>query len=88
MKQGEGSFVLGHDLGKWHRPGEVLDILAGEERVAEPSFAWELLRSPLPQVNSTDEARARKLYSSIRQDLGLGDRQWQAGLRKRKMSKK
>lgn len=79
LHQGEGNFVLGHDLGKWHRPGEVLDILAGEERVTEPSFAWELLRSPLPQVNSTGEARARKLYSSIRQDLGLSERQWQAG---------
>lgn len=79
LHQGDGNFVLGHDLGKWHRPGEVLPILSGEEDITEPSFAWELLRSPLPQVNSTDDQRARKLYSSIRQDLALPEREWQAG---------
>ena len=79
LHQGKGGFVLGHDLAKWHRPREILPIIAGEQEVTEPGFAWELLRSPLPQVNSTQEQRARKLYSAIRQDLGMPDRQWQAG---------
>jgi superfamily II DNA or RNA helicase len=79
LHQGRGNFVLGHDLAKWHRPDEVLPILSGEQEVKEPSFAWELLRSPLPQVNSTQEMRARKLYSAIRADLGMADNHWQAG---------
>lgn len=79
LHRGNGNFVLGHDLAKWHRPEEVLPILSGEQEVTEPSFAWELLRSPLPQVDSTQEKRARKLYSAIREDLGMADQQWQAG---------
>jgi hypothetical protein len=70
---------LGNDLSKWHRPDEVLPILSGEQEVTEPDVAWELLRSPLPLVDSTPEPRARKLYSAIRADLGLKDHQWQAG---------
>lgn len=72
LHQGEGRFVLGNDYAKWHRPQEV------DQEVTEPSFAWELLRSPLPLVNSTQEPRARRLYSAIRQDLGLADSKWQA----------
>lgn len=79
LHQGRGNFVLGHDLAKWHHPDEVLPILSGEQVVTEPNFAWELLRSPLPLVNSTQEPRARKLYSAIHEDLGLSDHQWQAG---------
>ena len=71
LHQGVGNFVLGHDLAKWHRPAEVLPILSGEQEVTEPSFAWELLHSPLPMVDSTQEPKARRLYSSIRQDLNL-----------------
>lgn len=74
---GQGHFVLGNDFAKWHRPREVLPILSGEERVTEPAFAWELLRSPLPLVDSTQEPRARRLYSAIRQDLGLTNGEWQ-----------
>lgn len=77
LHQGEGRFVLGNDFAKWHRPQEVLPILSGDQEVTEPSFAWELLRSPLPLVNSTQESKARKLYSEIRQDLSLKDRDWQ-----------
>ncbi len=70
-------FVLGHDLAKWHRPKEVLPILAGEQLVREPCFAWELLRSPLPVVDSTNEQHSRKLFRSIREDLELiNDRKW------------
>ncbi|MBY6226419.1 phospholipase D-like domain-containing anti-phage protein [Ferrimonas balearica] len=77
LHQGEGRFVLGNDLAKWHRPMEVLPILSGEQQITTPSFAWELLRSPLPVVNSTDEPNARKLLSTIRAELGLlNDRKW------------
>lgn len=79
LHQGNGNFVLGNDFSRWHRPDEVLPILAGEQVVAEPTYAWELLRSPLPLVESTQEPRARKLYSAIRQDLEMAPRQWQAG---------
>lgn len=76
LHQGSGNFVLGNDYSKWHKPAEVLPILSGEQRVTEPRAAWELLRSPLPVVDSTDESNARHLYSSIRQDLGLENTVW------------
>jgi superfamily II DNA or RNA helicase len=77
LHQGKGRFVLGNEFAPWHRPREVLAILSGTREVTEPKLAWELLRSPLPMVNSTDEPRARRLYSAIRQDLGLGAQAWQ-----------
>jgi len=77
LHQGRGHFVLGHDLAAWHRPDEVLEILAGRQEVLDPGHAWELLRSPLPRVESTSEPRARKLFSAIRQDLGLTNGEWQ-----------
>ena len=77
LHQGKGHFVLGNDFAQWHRPQEVLPILAGEREVTELSLAWELLRSPLPLVDSTHEPRARRLYSAIRQDLGLAKTDWQ-----------
>lgn len=78
LHQGAGRFVLGHDFAPWHRPAEVLDILSGRQDVLEPTHAWELLRSPLPYVESTTEPRARRLFSAIRQDLGLTGREWQS----------
>lgn len=77
LHQGPGRFVLGHDLAPWHRPNEVLDILAGRVEVDTLAHAWELVRSPLPRVESTAESRARKLFSAIRQDLGLQSSEWQ-----------
>lgn len=77
LHQGPGRFVLGHDLAPWHRPDEVLEILAGRQEVLDLGHAWELLRSPLPRVESTSEPRARKLFSAIRQDLGLQNGEWQ-----------
>ena len=77
LHQGKGHFVLGNDFAKWHRPQEGLPVLSGEQVVTEPSFAWELLRSPLPLVDATQEPRARRLYSAIRQDLGLTNGVWQ-----------
>jgi superfamily II DNA/RNA helicase len=77
LHQGRGHFVLGHDLAAWHRPDEVLEILAGRQQVLDPGHAWDLLRSPLPRVDSTSEPRARRLFSAIRQDLGLTNAEWQ-----------
>ncbi|MDO4636488.1 MAG: helicase-related protein [Lautropia sp.] len=77
LHQGPGRFVLGHDLAPWHRPDEVLDILAGRVEVESLPHAWELLRSPLPRMESTSEPRARRLFSAIRQDLGLQNGEWQ-----------
>lgn len=77
LHQGPGRFVLGHDLAPWHRPDEVLDILAGRVEVETLAHAWELLRSPLPRTESTSEPRARRLFSSIRQDLCLQNGEWQ-----------
>jgi len=77
LHQGPGHFVLGHDLAPWHRPEDVLDILAGREEVLTLAHAWELLRSPLPRTESTSEPRARRLFSAIRQDLGLQNGEWQ-----------
>lgn len=77
LHQGPGRFVLGHDLAPWHRPEEVLDILAGRAEVESLTHAWELLRSPLPRMESTYEPRARRLFSAIRQDLGLQNGEWQ-----------
>ncbi|MGE3703276.1 MAG: SNF2-related protein, partial [Hyphomicrobiaceae bacterium] len=77
LHQGKGHFVLGNDFAKWSRPQEVLTVLSGDLAVTEPSFAWELLRSPLPLVDASQEPRARRLYSAIRQDLGLTNGEWQ-----------
>ena len=77
LHQGKGHFVLGNDFSKWHRPEEALPILSGEQSVTEASFAWELLRTPLPLVDASQEPRARRLYSAIRQDLGLTTGEWQ-----------
>ncbi|UKE47619.1 phospholipase D-like domain-containing anti-phage protein [Xanthomonas cerealis] len=77
LHQGPGRFVLGHDLAPWHRPYEGLDILAGRVEVESLTHAWELLRSPLPRMESTSEPRARRLFSAIRQDLGLQNGEWQ-----------
>jgi SNF2 family DNA or RNA helicase len=77
LQQGEGRFVLGNDMTAWHRPSEVLDIVSGRQRVLKPEHAWELLRSPLPPLESTAEPNARKLFSAIRQDLGLTEHEWQ-----------
>jgi hypothetical protein len=77
LHQGRGRFVLGQDFADWHRPGAVLPILSGAARITDPRHAWELLRSPLPQVDGSPEPRARRLFSAIRQDLGAGPREWQ-----------
>jgi superfamily II DNA or RNA helicase len=75
LHQGKGNFVLGNDFAKWHHPEEVLPLISGQQEAIAPESAWELLRSPLPLVRSTIEPNARKLYSNIRQDLGLNDGQ-------------
>lgn len=79
LHQGKGNFVLGSDFSEWHKPKEIIPILSGEEDVSDPGYAWRLLRSPLPTVNSTQDGRARQLYSMVRQDLGLPQKVWLAG---------
>lgn len=79
LHQGKGNFVLGNDYARWHKPAEVLPILSGEQEVTDLACAWELLRSPLPPVNATADNPVRRLYSAIRQDLGLSVRQFEAG---------
>lgn len=79
LHQGKGNFVLGNDLSEWHKPKEIIPILSGEVDVSDPGYAWKLLRSPLPTVNSTNDGQARQLYSMVRQDLGLPQKTWLAG---------
>lgn len=79
LHQGKGSFVLGGDFSEWHRPKDIIPILSGEEDVADSGYAWRLLRSPLPTVNSTQDGQARMLYSMVRQDLGLPHDNWLGG---------
>ena len=75
LHKGKGRFVLGSDYAQWHQPQAILPIISGQSNVEDPDLGWELLRSPLPLVNSTNEPRARRLFSDIRQDLALPDRQ-------------
>ncbi|WP_263227047.1 phospholipase D-like domain-containing anti-phage protein [Pseudomonas alabamensis] len=79
LHQGKGNFVLGGDLSEWHRPKDIIPILSGEADVTDVGYAWRLLRVPLPTVNSTQDGQARRLYSIIRQDLGLPQSEWLAG---------
>lgn len=69
LHQGDGNFVLGNDYAPWHRPKDVLPVLSGQAHIKSASQAWDFLRSPLPQVDSSDEPGARKVYSQIRDDL-------------------
>jgi superfamily II DNA or RNA helicase len=79
LHQGKGNFVLGGDFSEWHKPREIIPILSGEVTVRDPGYAWKLLRSPLPTINSTSDGPARRLYSLIRQDLGIPQTQWLGG---------
>ena len=72
LHQGKGRFVLGNQYAQWHRPQEILPILSRKGTVDNLAAAWELLRSPIPLVDSTNEPHARKLYSAIREDAQLG----------------
>lgn len=79
LHQGKGNFVLGGDFSEWHRPKNIIPILSGEEDVTDVGYAWRLLRAPLPTVSSTQDSQARRLYSLIRQDLGLPQNEWIGG---------
>ena len=79
LHQGKGNFVLGGDFSEWHRPKDIIPILSGEVDVTDAGYAWRLLRAPLPTVNSTQDSQARRLYSLIRQDLGLPQSEWLGG---------
>ena len=70
LQGGKGRFVFGNEYSGWNRPDDILPLISGKTDV-DPDSGWDLLRSPLPLVNSTDEPKARKLFSAIRHDLGL-----------------
>ena len=71
LHRGSNGFVLGNELATWHNPGRVLPILNGEARVRDLNHGWQLLRSPLPTMESTNEPNARRLFRNLREDLGL-----------------
>lgn len=80
LHQGDGNFVLGNDYSPWHRPDTVLPILSGQQTVSKVEEAWHFLRSPLPQVDSTNDQRARLVYRDIRDELQLRDSEWETNL--------
>ena len=79
LHRGSNGFVLGHALAAWHTPERVLPILRGEERVLDPAYGWQLLRSPLPTMESTSEPNARRLFRNLREELGLRPAEHLAG---------
>jgi hypothetical protein len=79
LHRGSNGFVLGNELATWHDPGRVLPILNGEVRVLDLNHGWQLLRSPLPTMESTNEPNARRLFRNLREDLGLGRTEHLAG---------
>lgn len=79
LHEGSDGFVLGNDLAPWHTPDRVLPILSGSEQVNDVDNGWQLLRSPLPTLESTNEPNARRLFRNLREDLGLRRTQHLAG---------
>ena len=71
LHRGSSGFVLGNELATWHNPARVLPILSGEARVDDIDSGWQLLRSPLPTMESTNEPNARRLFRNLREDLSL-----------------
>ncbi|QBQ53838.1 phospholipase D-like domain-containing anti-phage protein [Nitrosococcus wardiae] len=78
LHQGEGRFVLGEDLGLWHRPDRVIPLLTGRERVTDEELGWALLRSPLPPVSSSEEGAFRRLIHTIRLELAISPHRYGA----------
>jgi superfamily II DNA or RNA helicase len=79
LQRGSGGFVLGNDLAPWHSPGRVLPILSGEEHVDDLDYGWQLLRSPLPTMESTNEPNARRLFRNLREELAMSPTEHLAG---------
>lgn len=76
LHHGSTGFVLGHDFAAWHDPDKVLAILSGKEQVLESEYAWQLLRSPFPTVESTNEPNARLLFRNLREEMALPGRDY------------
>lgn len=72
LSEGKGEFVLGNYLSRWRNPADVLDVLSGERRIDDALQAWSLVKSPLPPVSVTNDMHARRLYSVVRLEMGLG----------------
>lgn len=79
LHRGSTGFVLGNELTPWHNPSRVLPILNGEERVEDLNYGWQLLRSPLPTMESTNEPNARRLFRNLREELNLQPKDHLAG---------
>ncbi len=79
LHRGSHGFVLGHALSDWHYPERVLPLLGGAQRVEDIDYGWQLLRSPLPTRDSTNEPNARRLFHNLREDLGLRPNEHLAG---------
>jgi hypothetical protein len=79
LHRGSSGFVLGNELATWHSPARVLPILSGEQSVRDLNYGWQLLRSPLPTMESTNEPNARRLFRNLRVDLGLASKEYLAG---------
>jgi hypothetical protein len=73
LHQGDGRFVLGNELSPWHNPEEVVPLVTQNEPIQNPEFAWNLLRSPLPPLDSSEESDFRRVMHEIRGELGLKD---------------
>ena len=71
LHRGSSGFVLGNELATWHNPARVLPILSGEARVDDLDYGWQLLRSPLPTMESTNEPNVRRLFRNLREELRL-----------------
>lgn len=76
LHHGSSGFVLGHDLAPWHDPDKVLALLSGKEEVLDPEYGWQLLRSPFPTVESTNEPNARLLFRNLREEMALPSRDY------------
>ncbi len=71
LHQGDGRFVLGHELSPWHDPEQVIPVVTGESLVTDLEEAWRFLRSPLPPLESSSENDFRRVIHEIRGDLGM-----------------
>ena len=77
LHAGAQRFVLGHDYSPWQTPEITRPLLTGDDRCPSAERAWKHLKSPLPPMDASEEPEFRRLISSIRLELGLGDRDFE-----------
>jgi len=76
LHQGKGRFVLGNDFAPWYRPRGCCHSRRRNGGV-RTRFRLGTVALATAVVDSTQEPRARRLFSAIRQDLGLVHGEWQ-----------